>query len=54
MHPLTSMDAIDPQQAAERVALVRDIMIGVLFAFVIAGLPTWLLYGFLLVLSLSQ
>ena len=54
MHSLTSMDAISPQRAAERVALVRDIMIGVIFAFVVAGLPTWLLYGFLFVLSLSQ
>jgi len=54
MHPLTLMDAISPQRAAERVALVRDIMIGVLLAFVIAGLPTWLLYVFSEVLSLSQ
>lgn len=54
MHPLTLMDAIGPQLAAERVALVRDIMIGVFAAFTLAGLPIWTLYVVLRLLPLLE
>ena len=54
MHPLTSMDVISPELAAKRIALVREIVIGLLIACVVAGLPTLMLYGLLQVLALSQ
>jgi hypothetical protein len=54
MHPLTLMDATSPKIVAERVALVRDIMIGMLSAFALAGLPIWTLYAVLRVLQLLR
>jgi hypothetical protein len=54
MHPLAVMDATSPKISAERIALVRDIMIGVLSAFALAGLPTWTLYATFQVLQLLR
>ena len=51
MHPLVVIDATSPQIAEARIALVRDVMIGVMTAFLLAGLPIWILYG---VLRVSQ
>ena len=48
------MYKVSPTIAAERVALVRNVMIGVASAFMLAGLPTWALYGFLLALQLFR
>lgn len=40
--------------AAERLALVRGVMIGLFVAPLIAALPTWLLYVFLVASRLFQ
>ncbi len=47
MHPVISMDAISPKTSTERVALVRNVAIGAILAFLLAGLPIWIIYAVL-------